>query len=293
MPKRFPLFPLANASHFRIGGSLAEGLQALLKSRIEGAYQVLPVWGPEEIQQQPARERVKLYYFPADAQKPFALVCPGGAYARVARVREGFPTAAALNQAGHPAFVLVYRTGLAARHPAPLDDVAQAIRLIRQQASTLGLQNLAYSIWGYSAGGHLALSWGANHLGAPAYHLPKPSTIIAAYPVVNMGEHAHALSRALLLGRNPSDETIVAHSIEQQITQDYPPTYVWHCTGDPVVSIINSDRLVEVLDLAGIPCQYKVVPGAAHGWGIAHGTAAEGWFDEALAFWHKRDPVRK
>jgi len=55
MPKRFPLFPHAPAAHFRIGGSLAEGLQALLKSRAE--YQVLPVWSPEEILQQPARDR--------------------------------------------------------------------------------------------------------------------------------------------------------------------------------------------------------------------------------------------
>ncbi|NCA97979.1 MAG: alpha/beta hydrolase [Clostridia bacterium] len=291
MPKRFPLFPLAQAAHFRIGGSLAEGLQALLKSRIEGSYQVLSVWSPVEILQQPARDRVKLYYFPADAKKPFALVCPGGAYASVARVREGFPTAAALNQAGHPAFVLVYRTGLAARHPAPLEDVAQAIRLIMAQAGKLGLENLRYSVWGYSAGGHLVLSWGTSHLGAPAWQLPKPTAIVAAYPVVNMGEHAHALSRGLLLGRNPSDETIVAHSIEQQITPDYPPTYVWHCTADPVVSITNSDRLVEALDQAGVPCQYKVVPGVAHGWGIGHGTAAEGWFEEALEFWHKRDGV--
>ena len=292
MPKRFPLFPLTQATRFRIGGSLAEGLQALLKSRAEGAYQVMSVWSPEEIEQQPARGRVKLYYFPADPRKPFALVCPGGAYAGVARVREGFPTAAALIQAGYPAFVLVYRTGLAARHPAPLDDVAQTIRLIRRQANTLGLENLDYSVWGYSAGGHLALSWGTTHLGAPAYHLPRPSAIIAAYPVVNMGEHAHVLSQRLLLGLNPSAEMIEAHSIEQQITPDYPPTYVWHCTEDPVVSIINSDRLVDALDQACIPCQYKIVPGVAHGWGIGHGTAAEGWFDEALAFWQKRNPVQ-
>lgn len=288
MPVRLPRFPLAKIENFRIGGSLAEGLQALLKSRSQGAYQVLSVWGPEEILQVPARERVRLYYFPADGQKPFALICPGGAYARVARVREGFPTAAALIKAGHPAFVLVYRTGLDARHPAPLEDVAQALRLVFQQAEALGLCNLNYSIWGYSAGGHLALSWGTGHLGAPAYSLPLPAAIVAAYPVVNMGEHAHLLSRRLLLGRNPDAETIAAHSIEQQIRPGYPPTYVWHCTGDPVVSIANSDHLVEALDQAGIACQYKVVPGMAHGWGMGYGTPAEGWFTEALAFWLKQ-----
>jgi len=46
MPVRLPRFPLAKIENFRIGGSLAEGLQALLKSRSQGAYQVLSVWGP-------------------------------------------------------------------------------------------------------------------------------------------------------------------------------------------------------------------------------------------------------
>ena len=50
--------------------------------------------------------------------------------------------------------------------------------------------------------------------------------------------------------------------------------------------------MVEELKKRGIPCQYHVYPGNAHGWGLATGKAAEGWLDEAVAFWEENLSVK-
>lgn len=252
-----------------------------------GLYRIFQVWDAGEILKTPAKAFAKLYFFPGDPKKPFAVVCPGGAYARVSRIIEGVPTAVALSQAGYPTFVLVYRTGLYAHHPAPLDDLAQALRWIFAQANSVGLSNLHYSVWGYSAGGHLALCWGTESVGAKAYGLPPATALIASYPLVSMGKETHRLSRRLLLGKTPAPEAIESLSVEMQVTGDFPPTYVWHCDEDAVVPISNSNRLVESLNRAEVPCQYRVVLAAGHGIGLGLGTPAAGWLAEAVAFWER------
>ena len=59
-----------------------------------------------------------------------------------------------------------------------------------------------------------------------------------------------------------------------------------------VVENVDFSELVEELKKRGIPCQYHVYPGNAHGWGLATGKAAEGWLDEAVAFWEENLSVK-
>ena len=35
----------------------------------------------------------------------------------------------------------------------------------------------------------------------------------------------------------------------------------------------------------GIPTEFHSYPGLGHGFGLGTGTVAEGWIDEAIAFW--------
>ena len=43
------------------------------------------------------------------------------------------------------------------------------------------------------------------------------------------------------------------------------------------------------LEAAGIPTEFHKYPGLGHGFGIGIGTVAEGWIDDAAAFWEKQD----
>lgn len=105
-------------------------------------------------------------YVLRDGKKhPFALICPGGAYMLVSEENEGHTFAAELNRRGISAFVLHYRCRRKGRYPAPQQDVARALHEILAQADALHLDADNYSLWGSSAGGHLAASFATHEMG--------------------------------------------------------------------------------------------------------------------------------
>ena len=69
---------------------------------------------------------------------------------------------------------------------------------------------------------------------------------------------------------------------------DYPATYLWCSDDDNVVKPDNTRRMIAALEAAGVPHRDKIYHGVMHGAGPATGTAAEGWINDAVAFWQKQ-----
>ena len=91
------------------------------------------------------------------------IICPGGAYGRLAMEHEGTQVAQWLNRLGVSAFVLDYRHhGKGYQHPAPLSDAQRAIRLVRYRAKEWAIDPNRIGIIGFSAGGHLASTAGTH-----------------------------------------------------------------------------------------------------------------------------------
>ena len=153
---------------------------------------------------------------------PFALILPGGGYGMVCSYVEGLPYAEELNRMGYHAFVLFYRIKDKARFPAPQEDVARAVKEIFDHAEEWKVERRCWSLWGSSAGGHLAASFTAE-----ADRDMLPGALILTYPVITMGPLTHSGSRDMLLGKEPSDEQIERLSVEKHITGSYPPTFLW------------------------------------------------------------------
>lgn len=216
---------------------------------------------------------------------PVAVICPGGGYRWVASFVEGMPYARKLNELGYSAFVVHYRCGAGKEYPAPQNDLARAIREIFSHRDEWNLDLRDYSLWGASAGGHLAASFGTDSIGYKKYDLPKPGAIIVSYPVITMYEKAHTGSRRHLLGERPPAQMLEQASVERQITADYPPTFVWHGLADRNVDPDNSRLLVDALAANGVEHRYMTFRGVDHGVGIGEGLACEGWFENAVDFW--------
>ena len=100
------------------------------------------------------------------------MICPGDAFRDVWLDREGHDLALWLNDHGVTSLVLKYRTFIAGdmspentwqnyQHIVQSDG-RQAIRILRQKASDLGLQPDKIGICGFSAGGHLAINCSLN-----------------------------------------------------------------------------------------------------------------------------------
>lgn len=231
---------------------------------------------------------LKEYVIRDGKKHPFALICPGGAYEMICSFTEGLPYVKRLNKLGYSAFVLYYRCQKKARFPAPQDDIARALRDILGRAVELDLDTEGYSVWGSSAGGHVAASFGTERMGWARYGLPKPGALVLTYPVVTMGELTHAGSRKNLLGEDPAKEQIALTSVENQVTSAYPPTFLWCGDADKTVDPENSRMLARALERCGVPYEFAEYPGVDHGVGLGKGLACEGWFDRAVAFWARQ-----
>lgn len=202
-----------------------------------------------------------------------ALILPGGGYHRIDSYAEGYPYAKKLNAMGYHAFVLYYRYDEKGSYPAPMEDVARALKTMAENAERWKLDLSGYSLWGGSAGGHLAAVFGTEF---EQYGVPAPGAVILAYPVITMGEGTHEGSRNHLLGQNPSRALLENLSAEKRVTPAYPPTFLWWGEDDSIVNPVNSLLMKGALEACNVPHRAVSYPGVDHGVGIGQGIACEG-----------------
>jgi acetyl esterase/lipase len=204
----------------------------------------------------PSRRNTGLFFFRGKPGAPFAVIAPGGGFAYVASVHEGFPFAVEISQRGFNAFVLRYRAGQGGR--IATEDLAAALTYIFRHAGALGVTTTGYSLWGSSAGARMAASIGsqgsARFSGAT---LPPPSAIVMLY---------------------------TGH---QEVAPSEPPTFVAVGESDGIAPPAAMERRVTALRRAGTDVEYHHYPGVGHGFGLGGGTSAEGWIADAVRFWAK------
>ncbi len=217
--------------------------------------------------------------------KRFVVICAGGGYGSCCTMVEAFPLVKPLLEAGITAFVFHYRVGQAAHYPNPMDDLAAAVSYIFKNFDV----SEDYGVMGFSAGGHLAATFGTESIGWKHYGLPKPAVMFLGYPVISLDARcSHSGSVKNLLQEDWEDpEVIKQYSADQQATENYPPSFIWQCKGDQSVPVINSKMMADKLTELGVKNVYEVFDAAAHSWGLGTGTLAEGWLDRAIQFWNE------
>ncbi|UQZ85922.1 Acetylxylan esterase precursor [Paenibacillus konkukensis] len=218
------------------------------------------------------------------------IVCPGGGYARRAQ-HEGEPVALWLNSLGISAFVVHYRVA-PYRHPNPLMDAQRAIRTVRSRASEWKVDPGRVGILGFSAGGHVASSAGTHYdAGRPDAEDPverfssRPDLLVLCYPVISFGAHAHQGSRSNLLGEHPDGALVELMSSELQVTEDTPPTFLWHTADDASVPVENSLLFASALSRNKVPFELHVFESGRHGLGLAGEQPGVRAWTEVCASW--------
>jgi len=214
------------------------------------------------------------------------IVCPGGGYGGLAMDHEGRQIAAWLNSQGIAAFVLKYRLGPRYRHPAPLQDLQQAIRTVRRRAKEWNVDPARLGVWGFSAGGHLA-STAATHFEAPG---TRPDFAILAYPVITFTneEFVHKGSRKNLLGDSPGSDLKEDLSTELRVTRETPPTFLFHTSEDKGVPPENSILFYMACRKAGVPVEMHIYEKGPHGVGLGATDLALSSWPARLADWLRR-----
>jgi len=213
---------------------------------------------------------------PADKATGAAMVvCPGGGYHALAP-HEGADYARWLNEQGIGAFVLKYRLGSGGyHHPAMLNDVSRAIRMVRANAVEWKIDPKRVGVIGSSAGGHLA-STALTHFDAGDVNSAdlvkrqssRPDLGVLIYPVITMRSATHGGSRKNLLGENATEDLVKLLSNDEQVTSDTPQTFIYHTTDDSVVPVENALLFAGALSKVGVPYELHVYPHGKHGIGL-------------------------
>jgi acetyl esterase/lipase len=258
--------------------------------------EVRPLWpadSPQLADTSPEDAPELTIYLPPENEATGAaiVICPGGGYVNLAMNHEGHDVARWLNSIGVAAIIVSYRRGDNYPHPAPITDAREAIRTVRANATTWGIDPERVGILGFSAGGHLAASTGIYHDPAEAgQDVPRPNFMILGYPVISMTEsYMHKGSRNHLIGE-PLDEALAWRmSHEKNVTPDVPPTFLVHTTDDQAVPVENSIYLYMQMRKAGVPVEMHIYETGRHGLGLGPDDPSfSNWPLECEAWMRKR-----
>ena len=221
-------------------------------SVMQGQTIFYDIYSDEEKAADPEKQDTGLFFFKGNEGEKFAVCNAGGAFAYVGAMQDSFPHALELSKKGYNAFALIYRPDA----EKACEDLSRAIAFIFEHADELGVSTDDYSLWGGSAGARMAAwvgGYGTAEFGEK--DLPKPAAVVMQYTGLS------------------------------EYSRNDPPTFVTVGENDGIADWRIMKRRLDGMSVLGIPTEFHSYLGLRHGFGLGKGTAAEGWIDEAVAFW--------
>ena len=230
-------------------------LNTLRERSLKGERIFFPIYGEAEMASDPSKKQTGLFFFRGEPGREFAVMNAGGGFYYVGAMHDSFPHALEVSRKGYNAFALIYRV------EKPLEDLAQAILWIYDHAEELSVRPEGYSLWGGSAGARMAAILGNRRY------------------------------LAQLTGRRDTPQAaavIMQYTGYGEVSREDAPVYTCVGTRDGIAYWKTMERRRGDLKALGIPTEFHAYPGLGHGFGLGTGTAAEGWLEDAVAFWEKQ-----
>ena len=200
----------------------------------------------------PEKRDTGLFYFKGKPGAKYAILNAGGGFVYVGAMHDSFPHALEVSKKGYHAFALIYRPDSA------YEDLAQAIAYVNDHAKELGIDAEGYSLWGGSAGARMAATLGNAESGLANYgrtDIPQAAAVIMQYTGYTDASASDA------------------------------PTYACVGTRDGIADYRTMESRLSKLNSFGIPTEFHAYEGLGHGFGLGTGTVADGWIEDAIAFW--------
>lgn len=239
----------------------------------------------------------------AGRKHPAVVICGGGGFMRVSE-REKQPVALYFLNLGYQVFVLDYITksmGIA-YYPGPVKDLAKMLMIIRENSEQWNINSERIAIIGFSAGGQicasLATQWHeeafAKSIDAVAEpQMLRPNAVILCYPLLDylfqmekaesdndsnsfspsIGMKKSDFMQMFLeagVGINATEENYKMASPYYHVSEQTPPTFLWHTAQDELIYAGQSLRFAQSLSENHVPYEIHVFEEGAHGLSLAN-----------------------
>lgn len=207
-----------------------------------------------------------------DKKHPCMVVCPGGGY-NYTSDRESEPVAMHFAAEGYRVAVVRYSC---APHcfPQQLLEVAGAMELIYEHAEEWRIDTSRIAIIGFSAGGHLAAQY-SNRYNCEEIRAIFPESkgvqaCVLSYPVITDTTPTHGGTVRNFVGHEPIERNEKGCSCECIVSDQTPPTFLWHTSEDAAVPVRNSLLYAQALSEHKIPFEMHIYPYGSHGLSLAN-----------------------
>jgi acetyl esterase/lipase len=223
------------------------------------------------------------FYLPTAEKKNGAavVIVPGGGFGILASEHEGSDLALWFRERGFAAAVLQHRcptNKLAKPWEFPAWDTQRAISLVRAKAADLGVQPDRIGLFGFSAGGQVALIAATNDE-ARLYPAADATDKVSCRPDFLMLCYAwHILA----------DNSLTELKPEIHISEKTPPTFLAQAYDDKGSLAEGSTLAFLALRKAKVSAELHIYSTGGHGFGMrANDTQAPGDFPGRLELWLK------
>jgi acetyl esterase/lipase len=226
--------------------------------------------------------RLELYLPAAEKKNGAAVVIvPGGGFGILASEHEGSELALWFRERGFVAGVLQHRcptNKLPKPWDFPAQDTQRAISLVRTKAADLGVQPDRVGLFGFSAGGQVALIAATND-------------DARLYPVADDVDKTSCRPDFLMLcypWKILADNSLTELKPEIHITANTPPTFLAQANDDGGSLAEGSTLAFLALRKAKVPAEIHIYSTGGHGFGLRpNATQAPGDWPGRLDLWLK------
>jgi len=223
------------------------------------------------------------FYEPEAAKKNgnAVVIVPGGGFGILASGHEGSDLALWFRDRGFVAAVLQHRcptTKLPKPWEFPAQDTQRALSLVRSKAADLGIKPDRVGLFGFSAGGQVALIAATNAdatLYPPGDETDKvscrPDFLMLCYP-----------------WKIVADNSLTELKPEIKIDAKTPPTFIAQANDDKASLAEGSTLAFLALRKVNVPAELHIYSTGGHGFGLlANATQAPGDWPGRLELWLK------
>lgn len=170
------------------------------------------------------------------------------------------PIARKLAERGYAVLNVTYRLAPKSIYPAPVEDVREAVRWLRDHADEKGIDTERIALFGYSAGGYLAAM--AGYAGGAG----EIRAVVAGGTPGNLALYPGGDLVPQFLGgtRDAIPERFHEASPVNYISEKSPPTFIYHATEDKLVPREHAWEMIAGLEKAGVPHQTYWIKGKGH-----------------------------